>query len=69
MVKAAESAAPSIEAQLRDAIVSSKLSRYRISQLSGVPASVICRMLKGADMKISNAAKIAAVLGLELRRK
>lgn len=54
--------------QLRTAINRSKLSAGELSRKTDVPVSVITRFLGGADMRLSNAEKIAAYLGLKLKR-
>lgn len=53
---------------LRSAIERSKLSASQLSRRTDVPVSVITRFLGGADMRLSNAEKIAAYLGLTLKR-
>jgi hypothetical protein len=54
--------------QLRTAIERSKLSAGELSRRTDVPVSVITRFLGGADMRLSNAEKIAAFLGFSLRK-
>jgi transcriptional regulator with XRE-family HTH domain len=61
-----------IETQLRQAILSAKLSRYAISKLSGVSQAVLSRFVTGGrTLTLETAAKLADALGLELspRRK
>jgi len=56
-----------IESQLRKAIVDSPMSRYKISQLSGVGESPLSLFVNGKrTLTLTSAAKIAEVLGLEL---
>lgn len=54
-------------AALRDAIVSSGLSHYRIAKDAGITADIVSRFVSGErQMKIESAGRIAEVLGLEL---
>lgn len=56
------------EGQLRQAIINSKMSRYKISKLAGVTESQLSLFLSGKrTLTLTSAAKIAEVLGLELR--
>jgi plasmid maintenance system antidote protein VapI len=62
--------AQDIEAQLRRAIINSELSRYRLSQITGVPESVLCTFVNGTrSITMTTAAKLAKALGLELKSK
>lgn len=54
---------------LRDAIRKSGLSAHKLAKETGVPQPTITRFLAGADMKLVTAEKIAAYLGLELKRR
>ena len=54
---------------LRAAIRMSGLSANALAELTGVPQPTITRFLAGADMKLATAGKIAAYLGLELKRQ
>lgn len=54
---------------LRAAIVNSGKSANEIAKETGVPQPTITRFLAGADMRVSRASKIAAYLGLELKRR
>lgn len=54
---------------LRTAIERNGVSAYAIAQATGVPQPTIARFINGADMKLSTASKLAAYLGLELRKK
>lgn len=57
-----------IAAQLIKAIIASGKSANELARLSGVPQTTISRFLAGKDMGIRKAAKIAIVLGIELKR-
>jgi transcriptional regulator with XRE-family HTH domain len=57
----------SIAEQLRLAIERSGMSRYRISQLSGVSEAVLSRFANGeTDLSMENADKLCAALGLRV---
>ena len=57
-----------IETQLRMAIESSEMSRYKISQLSGISeASLSLFVNRKRTLTLESAAKIAQVLNLELK--
>ena len=59
-----------IEQKLRDAIIKSKKSRYKISQESGVSEAQISLFVnKKRTLTLPAAAKLAKVLGLELIEK
>ena len=59
-----------IEERLRQAIIISGMSRYRISQLSGVSQIVLSRFVRRQrTLTLATAAKVAEVLGLDLRPK
>ena len=59
-----------IERKLREAIIKAKVSRYKISQLSGVGQAQLSLFIsKKRTLTITSAAKIAEVLGLELTPK
>jgi hypothetical protein len=61
-----------IDATLRSAIKASGLTHYALAKEAGVQASQIDRFMMPADdprhrdMRLSTAAKVAAVLGLDL---
>jgi len=59
---------PPLDTALRRAISKSGLSANEIARRTGVPQPTITRFLAGADMRVSNAAKIAAELGLSLKK-
>jgi len=59
-----------IEKKLREAIIRSKMSRYRISQLSGVAEAQLSLFVNGKrTLTLTSAAKVAEVLGLDLKAK
>lgn len=56
-----------IEKKLREAILKSKMSRYKISQLSGVGEAQLSLFVNGKrTLTLTSAAKVAKALGLEL---
>ena len=58
-----------IETQLREAIQGSGMSCYEIAKRAGVTNSQLSLFLSGQrSLTLTSAAKIARVLGLELRR-
>lgn len=59
--------AAGIDGQLRAAIESSGLTRYAIAKQCGIRESVLAKFMAGTDIRLATAAKIANVLGLELR--
>ena len=59
-----------IEQKLRDAIVNSKMSRYKISKLSGIGQAPLSLFVNGKrTLTLTSAAKVAEVLGLDLKEK
>ncbi len=59
-----------IEEQLRQAIIKSDISRYRLSQLSGVDNAVLSNFVNHKrSLVMTTAAKLAKALNLELRPK
>ncbi len=59
-----------IEEQLRQAIIKGDISRYRLSQLSGVDNAVLSNFVnRKRSITMTTAAKLAKVLELELRPK
>jgi transcriptional regulator with XRE-family HTH domain len=59
-----------IEKKLREAIIKSKMSRYKISQLSGVGEAQLSLFVNGKrTLTLTSAAKVAKALGLELKPK
>ncbi len=57
-----------IEKQLKQAIDKSKMSRYRLAKESGLTQSQLSYFVNGhRTLTLSAAAKLAKVLGLELR--
>jgi transcriptional regulator with XRE-family HTH domain len=56
--------------QLKDAISNSGLSRYALSCASGVEQSALSRFMSGErGLSLESAARLADVLGLEMRPK
>jgi transcriptional regulator with XRE-family HTH domain len=56
-----------IETQLRDAILKSDVSRYRLCKMSGVTNSQLSYFVHGErSLILRSAAKVAKALGLEL---
>ena len=54
---------------LRQAIVNSELSQYRIAKESGVGAGILSRFVNGErELKLDTADKICKVLGLSLTK-
>ena len=63
-----DAAVKDIEMQLREAIVTSEMSCYEIAKRAGVTNSQLSLFLSGQrSLTLTSAAKIARVLGLELR--
>lgn len=59
-----------IEQKLREAILKSKMSRYKISQLSGVGEAQLSLFVnKKRTLTMTSAAKVAETLGFELAPK
>ena len=59
-----------IEQKLRDAIINSKMSRYKISQESGVSEAQLSLFVNSKrTLTLPAAAKLAKVLDLELRSR
>lgn len=59
-----------IEQKLRDEIIKSKMSRYKISQESGVSEAQLSLFVNGKrTLTLPAVAKLAKVLELELKRK
>lgn len=54
---------------LRAAIKASGLPLLTIAQATGVGVASLSEFMSGADMRLKNASKIAAYLGLELKKK
>ena len=63
---------PNIEEQLRAGVLTSGLSRYRISKLSGVSEGQLSRFVMDKDdprhrtLTLASAARVAEVLNLDL---
>ncbi len=61
---------PDIEEQLRQAILKSEMSRYRLSQLTGVDNAVLSNFInRKRSLTMTTAAKLAKALDLELTPK
>lgn len=58
-----------IAEQLRTAIKESGLSANQLAKATGVGQTTISGFLRGRDIGIEKASKIAAYLGLELKEK
>ena len=57
-----------IEEQLRQAIIKSGMSRYRLSKLTGVNDAVLCNFVnRKRSVTMTTAAKLAKTLGLSLK--
>ena len=57
-----------IAEQLRDTLAKSALTAYSLGKSAGVDPGQISRFISGErDLTLSTAAKLAAVLGMELR--
>ncbi len=54
--------------QLRQAIEASNLSRYRISQQTGIPASALCRFIKSeSGLSLDSINKLGTLLNLTIK--
>lgn len=59
--------AANIQDQLKRAIQASGMTRYRLAKTSGVAAGVISHFMLGhRDVRLGTAARLAAILGVEL---
>jgi len=67
-VAAAETNDIEFAQSLRDAIVNSGLSQYRLSILTGIPQSALSGFLTGRDIRLSTFTKLAQVMGFELQQ-
>lgn len=57
-----------IEEQLRQAIINSGITRYRLSKLTGVDDAILCNFVnRKRSLTMTTAAKLAKALGLGLR--
>ena len=54
---------------LRSAIDASGKSRYKLAEETGVPEGRINTFMRGKDLRLKNAGKLMAALGLEVTRK
>lgn len=58
-----------IEKQFRQAILNSEMSRYRLSQITGIAQGVLSNFVNGKrSLTLTTAVKIAKVLQLEIRK-
>lgn len=55
--------------ELRHAVESKGLTGLFIAAKSGLPQTTVSRFLRGGDISIHRAAKIAAILGLGLTKR
>lgn len=56
-----------IQVQLREVILGSEMSRYRLARLTGVSEATLSLFVNGhRSITMGSAAKLAVVLGLEL---
>jgi len=63
-----DSTGKDIEVQLREAIVGSEMSCYKIAKQTGIANSQLSLFINGhRSLTLTSAAKVARVLGLELR--
>lgn len=61
---------PNIEDRLRQVILTAGISRYQLAKLSGVSQAALSLFVnRKRTITLESAAKVAAVLGLELRPK
>ena len=61
---------PNIEEKLRRAIIDADISRYRLAKLSGVTEGALSHFVnRNRTITLTTAAKLAAVLDLELTPK
>lgn len=53
---------------MRRAVVKSGLTHYALGKRAGVRPQIITRFIDGLDIRLETAERLAAVLGLELRK-
>ncbi|MBN2138295.1 MAG: helix-turn-helix transcriptional regulator [Sedimentisphaerales bacterium] len=59
-----------IEQQLKEALINSPLSRYRIAKMTGLSQAQLSYFVNGKrTLTFTTAARLAGVLGLELKPK
>lgn len=59
-----------IEQQLKETLINSPLSRYRIAKMTGLSEAQLSYFVNGKrTLTLTTAAKLAKVLGLELKTK
>lgn len=55
--------------RLRQAVEESQLTRYRISQTTGIDQATLCRFVRGeVGLSLANIDELVKCLGLELRK-
>ena len=54
---------------LRAAIIASGLSANELAKQTGVPQTTLSRFMRGNDMSMARGSRIAAYLGLELKKR
>jgi transcriptional regulator with XRE-family HTH domain len=60
---------PDLATQLRSAVMASGLTQQELADKSGVGQAKISEFLNGSDMRLSNAGKLAAAIGLEWTKR
>ena len=69
-IQAMTDAAPNIEQQLKDAIESSDLTRYRLAKETGLSEGLLSNFVNGRrTITMKTAARLAAYFDLELRSR
>lgn len=51
---------------IRNAVISSKLTRYEIAKRSGIDQAALLRFVRGGSLRVESLEKLCPVLGLEL---
>jgi predicted transcriptional regulator len=60
----------SFSEQLRQAVRDSKMTRYRISCLSGIAESTLCKFIQGdRGLSLASIDRLMDVLNLEIKRR
>jgi hypothetical protein len=60
---------PNLASTIRAAIAADKRSQNAIAKAADVPAMTLSDFMRGREIGIDKASRLAALLGLELRRK
>ncbi len=68
MIKKKSKIEPTLAETIRQAILDSEITRYRIAKDSGVGAGVLSRFVHGGSISIDTADKLCKVLGLSLTK-